>query len=171
MATELSGTLAINLEFDLTNEIDLITASGNLSNRNAFSITNGTGADQSTYLFADTRTIAASSNEDLDPATGGGLTDCFANAIAMTKLKCIFVQASEDNTNNVILKRPAANGVPFFDAAGDSIAILPGQAVCLTNFSAAGWTVTADTGDLINIANSAGDTSVTYDIVLIGSGT
>ena len=169
MASTLSGTLAINAEFQLDNEGDLITASGSLSNRTSFGITNGVGADQCDQMFADTRTLAASASENLDPATGGGLTDAFANAIAMAKLKCIIVKASEDNTNNVVLSRPASNGVPFFAAASDAIAVLPGQMVVLTNFSSAGWTVTADTGDLITITNSAGSTSVDYDIILIGS--
>jgi hypothetical protein len=34
---------------------------------------------------------------------------------------------------------------------------------------AIGWGVTAGTGDLLKVANSAGSTSVNYDIVVIGN--
>lgn len=166
----LSGTLAINVEFEQTNSLDLVEATAALSNRTSFSISDGPDENECEYMFSDTRTLGASASENLDPATGGGLTDAFAAAIAMTKLKCIIVKASSENTNNVVVSRPGSNGIPFLSAAGDSFAVLPGQMMVLTCFSTAGWTVTPDTGDLITITNSAGDTGVTYDIILLGSG-
>jgi hypothetical protein len=125
----------------------------------------GTAAvGQANVLFQDTRTIAASGNEDLDVA--GVLTDAFGASIAAAEIVAIFIKAHEPNTNSVQVTRPAANGVPLFLAASDGLSIAPGDFFLLTRRT--GVTVTAATGDLINIANSGAGTGVTYDVVIIG---
>lgn len=53
--------------------------------------------------------------------------------------------------------------------SSDIINIRPGGALILLAPDATGYAVTAGTGDLLRIANSAGSTSVTYDIILIGA--
>jgi hypothetical protein len=60
----------------------------------------------------------------------------------------------EGNTNDVQLTRPA-NGVPLFLAAGDGVAIGPGDIFLLTNRK--GIAVTAGTGDLIHVANGGAE--------------
>ena len=64
--------------------------------------------------------------------------------------------------------RPGANGVPLFMAAGDGIALGPGDWIAIA-MSAAGKTVTADTGDLLHVKNSAGSTEVKYRVILLGT--
>lgn len=116
-------------------------------------------------LFADTRTLSASANEDLDLA--GVLASAFGATITMADVVAIFIKAAAANTNNVNLTRPASNGfVGPFLAAGDGIAVKPGEFALLA--SRTGWAVTAGTGDLINLANSGAGTGVTYDIVILG---
>ena len=51
----------------------------------------------------------------------------------------------------------------------DKISVRPGGAFILIAPDATGYAVTAATGDLLKIANSAGTTSVTYDIIIIGA--
>ena len=44
----------------------------------------------------------------------------------------------------------------------------PGGTLLLVAPNAAGYAVTAGTGDLLKVANSGGSTGVTYDIVIVG---
>lgn len=131
-------------------------------------LTTGTGSGQADKLYTAQITLTASSGQDIDLA--GVLSDPFGVAMTMVKLKAIAVRASTTNTNNVNLTRPAANGVPWLLAAGDGIAIGPGGLFMAVNPGTAGLgTVTPATGDLIRVDNSGAGTSVTFDIVLLGT--
>lgn len=80
------------------------------------------------------------------------------------------MQAAVGNTNNVVVTRPATNGLVLFAAASDALAGLkPGGLFLFTDPSAPGLAVTAGTGDLLTISNSGAGTSVTYDIVIVGT--
>lgn len=116
-------------------------------------------------LFSDTRTLAASANEDLDLA--GVLSSALGGIITAGEIVAVYVEAAAGNTNNVNVTRPASNGFigPFL-AAGDGISVKPGEFALMASRS--GWAVTAGTGDLINVANSSSGTGVTYDIVILG---
>jgi hypothetical protein len=128
------------------------------------SFTPGTAADgQANILFSDERTLAASATEDLDLA--GALTSAIGTAIAAAEIVFIYVEAASGNTNDVQVTRPAANGVPIFMAAGDGVALKPGDFFCLSNDD--GYTVTAATGDLLTFTNSAAGTAVTYKVLII----
>lgn len=163
----------VNAEISLAIAATLI-GSGDLGNpklkideiRELLQFTPGTDTvGKANLLFADTRTLSASANEDLDLA--GSLASAFGATITMAEVVAIFVRAAVGNTNDVRLTRPASNGFagPFL-AAGDGVAIKPGEWQLFASRS--GWAVTAGTGDLINLANSAGGTSVSYDILVIG---
>jgi hypothetical protein len=116
-------------------------------------------------LFADTRTLAASANENLDVA--GALTGALGATITAGEIVAIFVKAAQGNANNVNVSQPASNGLPgLFLAAGDGVSIKPGEWQLFA--SQKGWPVTAGTGDLINVANSGAGTSVSYDVVILG---
>lgn len=126
----------------------------------------GTGDGQADVLFADQRTISASGSEELDLA--GSLADPLGGTAAFAEVCSIEVRAAAGNTNNVVVGGASSNAFtgPFGDAS-DTIAIAPGGVLILTH-PGAGWTVTAGTGDLLQVANSSSGTSVTYDIVVVG---
>jgi hypothetical protein len=130
-------------------------------------LSTGTGANQADVVFSDERTLSASATEDLDLA--GILVPAFGGTLTMVKLKCIAVYALAANTNNVNVTRPATNGVPLFTAVSSGLPILPGGVFIWFAPGASTITVTASTGDLITFTNSAGSTSVTYRVVLIGT--
>jgi hypothetical protein len=119
---------------------------------------------QVNVMFSDTRTLAASATENLDLA--GVLADALGVTIAAAELVAVFIYAHAANTNDVQLTRPAANGVPLFLAASDGLAIGPGDMFLFTNRK--GVTVTAATGDLLTLTNSAGVSGVDYDVIVIG---
>lgn len=163
----LSTVITAQVDANLTSALDLVTAAAPLSYRKRTTLDTGTTADKADLMFSDTRTIAASANEDLDLA--GSLAGQLGGTLTFVKLKALLIVAATGNTNNVRVTRPASNGVPLFLAASDGIDVLPGGTFLWVAPNLAAVTVTAATGDLINVANSSSGTSVTYDVVIIGT--
>jgi hypothetical protein len=129
-------------------------------------LTDGVASGMADLIFTDQRTLAASASEDLDVV--GSLEDAVGATISMAKVKCVFIKAASANTNDVVLSRPAANGLPLFGAASDAISIKPGGAF-MWLAPATGVTATAGTADLLTVAKSAAGTPVTYDVVIVGT--
>lgn len=158
------ANIALSIDATLIGSGDLGTPKQRVIKDKLIELVEGTTAvNKADLFFSDTRTLAASANEDLDLA--GVLASAFGATITGAELLLIYVEAAAGNTNNVNVTRPAANGVPLFLAAGDGVGILPGE--YFFRVSEKGIAITAATGDLINIANSAAGTSVTYDVVII----
>lgn len=130
-------------------------------------LANGTGAGQASQVWSDTRTLGASASENLDLA--GGLTNAFGVTLTFTKVKLIMVRASPANNaaNNVNVSRASSNGVTVFLAASDGLTLSAGAVFVWAD--PAGQTITAGTGDLLTVANSAGTNSVDYSIVIVGT--
>lgn len=166
MAT-LSAQIRHSIEALMSNALDVGAVQYPVSYAAVNNLESGTGANQANQIWTDTRTLSASATEDLDLA--GGLTDAFGATLTFTRVKAILVFAAAGNTNSVQVTRPASNGVPLFMAAGDGIALTPGASFAATFPDATGVAVTASTGDLLTLTNSAGSTSVTYTIVIIGT--
>lgn len=161
-----TATIDVNLSSLLTSALDLVTASAPLVNNTRITLPTGTATGQADLSWSDTRTVGASSTDALDLA--GTLTGNLGGSLTIVKLKAVLVKAAAANANNVRINRPASNGVPLFLAASDGIDVLPGG-LFLWVAPGAGVTVTAATGDIINIDNSGAGTSVTYDVVFIGT--
>lgn len=169
MAATVTSQILISFTSALTSALDLVTASAPLSYKHTLSLTNGTGANQANKVWSDQRTLAASATEDLDLA--GGITDALGATITLTKIKAIAIHASSANTNSVLVGGATANQLAnWVGNVNDVVVVKPGGTFVLTAPDANGIGVTADTGDLLKIANSAGSTSVTYDIIVIGVG-
>jgi hypothetical protein len=168
-ATALRATAVFDVSGQFVNDLDLgVDPSYNFRSQKTISYENGVGAGQVDKVFADQRTLTASSTEDLD-IVGGGLTDAFGATFTLVELKVLMVCAASTNTNNVVLGGDA-NSVPFLSAATTTVSIKPGGCFQLADPSAAGIAVTAGTGDILQVANSGGGTSVVYDIIVLGSG-
>ena len=156
-----------SIKANQTNPLDISEAvyPVNFSTINA--LAEGVGANQANQIFTDERTLAPSATEDLD--LSGVLVDAFGATLLFTRIKAILIEAVAANTNDVQVTREATNGVPLFIAAGDGIALTPGASFSAVFPDATGVTVTAGTGDLLTITNSAGGTSVTYKIIIVGT--
>lgn len=166
----LTATVRAEITASQTNPLDLGTGTMPIAAALTLSFTDGAAANQVNQAFSDTRTLTASANEDLDLA--GVLTNAFGATITFARVKAILVKAASGNTNDVIVGGAAATQfVGFFGAATHTVAVKPGGAFLIVTPSAAGWPVTAGSTDFLRIANSAGTTSVTYDIVILGSTT
>lgn len=163
----LSTKLTANLVATLTDALDLSTPSDALSYAARYDLTSGTSANQADMLWHDRRTLNASATEDLDLA--GVLVNGLGDTQTFARIKMVIVAAATGNTNNVNVTRPASNGVPLFLAAGDGIPVRPGGMFVWVAPDGTAVAVTGGTGDLLTFTNSAGSTSVTYDVIVIGA--
>lgn len=162
----LTSKLNIGLTASQSLALDLGTAGFNPSMNSAFSFADGSGANQANQIFTDQRTLAGSTSEELD--LSGGLTDVYANVIAFTKIKAIYIKSAATNGGDLDVGGSATNGFnDWVGAVGDLITIKPGGAFVIVAPDAAGFAVTAATADLLKIANADAG-SATYDITIIG---
>lgn len=160
------ANVSLSIDATLSGTGDLGDPKQRILIEKALSLAAGTAAtDEANILFSDSRTLAASATENLDLA--GALTSAFGATITAAEIVLLYFFAHASNTNDVQVTRPASNGLvgPFM-AAGDGVAIKPGEWAVFV--SQAGWPVTAATGDLLTVTNSAGSTGVDYDVVIIG---
>lgn len=168
MALALDTKILFRLASNLTSGLDLSSASNPLNFLKNLNLATGTAKDQADLIFHDQRTLAASATEDLDLA--GSLLDVYGNTITFLKIKAMAFFGAAANTNDVEISQPAANGFTNWClAASDGIVVGPGGLFFLFRPDLAGYAVTGGTGDLLTITNGAGGSSVTYDVILIGT--
>lgn len=133
---------------------------------NIFNLANGTGANQANQIFADQRSLTATTSEDLD--LSGALTDAFGATIIFAKIKAIIVSAASANDGSIEVGGAAANGFnSWVGATGDFVSVKAGGSFAIIAPDATGYAVTAGTGDLLKI-NNTGASAGTYDITIIG---
>jgi hypothetical protein len=160
----LTTAASVSISSSYSGALDLVTKVANLLKTYPLSLDSGTGLNQADVIFSDQRSTAGTDSLDM---VGGGLLDNLGNVWAPARIKAILVFAAAANTGNVLLQRPATNGVPFLTNVSTEIPIHPGGMLLLWAPSAAGYVVTAATADLINVSASAG--TVVYDIIIIGA--
>lgn len=167
MATTLKTKFLLQLQATYKNVLDLGSPTDSFEKRQLIELSNGTGANAADLMFHDRRTLAASGTEDLDLA--GVLASPFGATLTFAEIRAVMITAASGNTNNVRVTRPASNGVPLFVAAGDGIDVPPGGAFAWVCPADGKVTVTAGTGDLLTVTNGAAGSSVTYDVVILGT--
>lgn len=166
MAETFTGTMKVAVNGTLVNSADIGSSTYSVNYNKSYALTNGTGADQANMIWTDTRTLAASTTEDLD--LYGVLTSTFNTTLNFTKIKGIIVSAAAGNTNNVLVGGDAAALVGWVGDPDDVIVVRPGGTFCSIASDATAYAVTNTTGDILQIANSSSGSSVTYDIIIIG---
>jgi UDP-N-acetylmuramyl pentapeptide synthase len=166
MATSLTTTIALAISAAYANSLDVGSVGYPLTFNPSYNFQDGVGANQAKTLFSDIRTIAPSGTDDLD--LSGVLTDAFGLVMSATKVKAIIVIADAANVNDVVVGGAAANQfLTPFGSATDKVKVKPGGLFAIVAPDVNGYAVTAATGDLLRIANSAAGTSVNYTIIII----
>ncbi len=165
MATTQSSQVVMKLQAEATN-VTLGTVRDQIALDYTTNFGPGAGAGLANVIYRATRTLTASATEDLD-LSGTALTDGLGAAVALTKVKALLVHAASANTNNV---KVGGGNTTFslFVSPSDVISIKPGGSFVLTDPSVGGIPVNSATTDLLTVTNSAGSTSVSYDVVVIG---
>lgn len=132
--------------------------------------TNGTGVCQANKWYLAYRTLTATTNDDLDLA--GSLTDPFGNTLTFTAIKSIFVAidyagATYDGTKTLEIGPGSASNTFSGPFGGTNGKFTFDKAFGAFIGTAAGWTVTASTGDILRVRNP-GASSVSYLIWIQG---
>lgn len=161
-----TGSMSMTVIGSLTGTVDFGSVGHNQNKSYKTSFANGTGASQANQIFSDQRSIAGSSNEDIDLA--GALVDALGSTVTFTSIKGIMISSASANGNDIQLGAAATNQFfAFLGSNTDLVNIVPGGLFCITNPEADGYAVTAGTGDLLRITNTDSST-ITYDIHIIG---
>ncbi|AZM46570.1 hypothetical protein DMB38_12775 [Streptomyces sp. WAC 06738] len=164
-----SSTLSMAATVQQTKTLDLTTTQDELNFRRAVQLSSGTAAGQADKVFHDRRTLTASATEDLDLA--GVLLDAFGGTITFVKIKGLFVAAAAGNTNSVVIGAAAATPWAALLNSTGTLTLRPGASfgAFAGAADAAGYAVGAGTADLLKVANSGAGSSVTYDVVIVGT--
>lgn len=167
MANETVNTLVLRVELKGTvTGLDGAKLEINRTYEHVF--TDGTGSDQVTQVWVDQVRTLAATNEDADLNGSSSYKDFQGTALAMTGLRLIMVENLDTDTGDYLeVARPASNGVTgVFKAASDAVIVQPGGLFLWVAPGVDKGTVTAATGDLLNLL--AADTSTFY-VALAGT--
>lgn len=166
MPLSVTGLLDLAVYYSSPTAFDFQTPSGDFRFARPFNLTSGTGANQGDLVFADTRSVAASTNDDIDLA--GSLTNTFGATITFARIKGMFIYSSPANVQNFSVGGGTNPFINWIAGTTPTVVLRPGGLFAITAPDATGFAVTAGTGDILRVANGAGST-ISYDICLIGS--
>lgn len=177
MATSLTvNSILAKVGWSFTSTVDGLTDS--TSNVNNFtytkSMTNGTGASASRYIYAKQHTIAGGATLNLDLA--GSLTDFYGTTITFTKVKVIYVELATTTTaTSIKVGGHATAGLANWITSADTldndqpgVVVRNGGCFLLACTDATGYAVTATTEDILSIVNQDGSNSATVNVCIIG---
>lgn len=163
----LTSRLDVKFTATQTNPNDLSDATFSPTLRRILDLASGTGAAQADILFVDERTVAASTNDDIDLA--GALSSALGATIATAEMVGIIIDSDVENTTVLTVGVGGSNPwVTMFAASGDGIKVFPGGIFLNFARDASGLgAVAAGASDVLRIANASG-ASATYRIAIIG---
>lgn len=164
LATDIS--LRILANYTTTKDLGNIPAS-NLDFSQKIQLASGVSAGQADKLWYDERTLGASASEDLD--LSGTQTDDFGTTFTIARIKAIAIKAAASNTNNVVIGGASATQWASLLGTTGTVTLRPGAFIAAVAGSAdaTGYVCAAGATDLLKVLNSAGGTSVVYQIVVV----
>jgi hypothetical protein len=165
----LDTRLLLQLTASLTNPLALTTVSAPLAYNKQFLLADGVASSQANRLWHSQRTIAPSGTDPLDLA--GVLTDPFGAIFTLARIRGLIISADAGNTNNVLVGAGTNPISTMMGGTTPTMIVRPGGMIMLIAPDTTGYAVTAGTGDILQVANSAAGTSVTYDVVVFGGNT
>lgn len=159
-----SGIAAAVIQLAMNNAKDLSVTKDDLNLSAQEQFTPGTGNNQLDKVFHDVRTLSGGADESLDLA--GSLVDSFGAAITFAKIKVLLIR-NLSTTQTLTVGNGATPFLSWVGAAAHTVTIPP-KGMLLLVAPLAGFAVTADTGDILKIANSATN-PCDYQIALAGT--
>lgn len=170
MATTNAGAVTLAIAATLTTPLTLGSSVASMTaTAGPTAFVNGTGSGQANQIYWATRTLAASTSEQLDfNGTGGAvLYDPAGNALTMARFKAIIISGAAGNTNNVVVGGGSGAVTGLFGSSTQTGIVVPGAALAwlCSPTDTTGYVATAHA---LQVANSGAGSSVTYTIVVIG---
>lgn len=123
-----------------------------------FDWVSGTGASEANQSYQSESTIGTSTTTTFD-FSGGGLTDAFGTAIALARVKALYIK----NTGAVDITVAGNNGI-----VGSGFTLRPGEQVMKAAPDATAYAVSGGSTDTITLQNSDVATAASYRMVVIG---
>jgi hypothetical protein len=169
-----TAQVSLNIAANLASSPSVGSATATLAPAGSYSTALGAtlaaGAGLANVGWWSTRTLTASANETIDFA--GTLLDPFGATVTFARLKVLVIAADAGNVNNVVIGGGATT-LALFGATTHTTPVRPGGVVMWMTGTAdaTGYAVASGSADLLQIANSAGTTSVAYTIVALGVAT
>ena len=127
----------------------------------SITFTDGAGASAANKLYAATRTLSGSS-EDLDLA--GVLADLFGGTLTLVRIKGLYIKNT--GNANIVVGGDATNPWATLLNSTGTLTLPPGAFILVGTPDATGWTVTAGTGDILQVAGTSGQS---YEIAILGA--
>ena len=125
----------------------------------------GVAADQADIVFADTRTVGISANDDID--LSGVLADAFGASIVSAEMVGIIIVNKSTTQTLTIGVAGTFPWVTMWAASGDGIKVFPrGVFVNFAPDASGLGAVVGGASDLLRIANGGGATC-DYDLILL----
>lgn len=160
-----SAELRVKLSTVLTGSNDLGNPEQRAVLEKLLQFATGTGASQADGIFTDTRTVNASTNDDID--LNGALVDALGTSVASAEVVGIVIinkSATQTLTVGVAGTNPWTT---MWAASGDGIKVFPGGVFLNFAPDASGLgAVVGGASDVLRIANGSGS-SATYDIAVL----
>jgi hypothetical protein len=166
----LSTVISLSVAATIANTPALGTSSANLQRSYGASLISGTVAGAADTAWWSSRTLTASSTENIDFA--GALADPSSGVtLTFARIKALIISALATNTNNVVVGGGTTTFTGLFGATTHTTILRPGATAMWVAgpADATAYPVTASSTDLLQIANSAAGTSVSYEITVIGT--
>lgn len=160
----LTSSIQLTVGSNHTASVGLSTAKDDVGYSVNRSFSNGSGTTQvADLVYHASRSLASSTAEDLDFA--GVLTDAFGNTLTFARIKSVVIENT--STTETLTIGGDDNSIPFFAPATATVTIPPSGVLSLVG-PLGGWIVTADTGDILQVTNSAGAATI-YKIHVVGA--
>lgn len=172
MADTVAAQVTLSVSARKTKDLDLSDPVDSIAKAKRHSLTTlGAGALAYNQQWADSRTLAAASNDDMDLA--GSLTDAFGASVALVRFKVLGIWSTNANTADTHLSIGAAASNPLADlfAATPDILKAPrsGGSILIAAADATGYPVAAGSADALRVTNASAGTAATFDIVILGA--
>ncbi|MBF0410927.1 MAG: hypothetical protein HQM10_26515 [Candidatus Riflebacteria bacterium] len=160
----LTSSTQITISSTHTSAVGLSTAKDEVGYGINKTFSNGSGTTQvADLVYHASRTLTTAASENLDFA--GTLTDSFGNTLTFARIKSITVENTSASMTLTI--GSDTTEIPIFNPSGGGITVPPSGVMTIVA-PLSGWAVTADTADLLTIANSAGSSTI-YKVWVVGS--
>jgi len=129
--------------------------------------TDGLNLGQIDACHLSSRTLAPSGTEDLD-LSGTALKQPDNTNLGLTKARVFVIHNT--GSAELVISRPAANGLVLWSAASDAVRLPPGGLlpILLAGIDEVGIAVTGATGDLVTVTNADAALSAAYDVLIAG---
>jgi hypothetical protein len=158
-----SGKVTLSVAVTSAVVRDLSTVSDPLAFSIVKTLTNGTGANQATKVWSDTRSLGDGATENIDLYDFGGEPSAVGELFTNSRVVALVFQNKSATIGFTV--GDEGSGAEW-DALGNSVVVPPGG--FLVMYNPTGYSVADATDHLLKILNNGG-ASANYDIIVVCS--